>query len=170
MPGYLDGYGAGVDRREKTVKYVVLCTVASVVLGAVLYYCFRDYPQKRQVAKFLDAAKSGDYKQAYSLWGCTDATPCRDYRFEKFLEDWGPSSPHSNLKDANVSRTIGCDTGVVADVQFGSGAAPVLLWAERGSGTLGFFPYHLRPVPDDLKSRTAVSLWKLTRNCKPLLE
>ncbi len=170
MAGFLDGYGAGDARREKTYLYAIGGTVLAAALGFFLYLQFRDYREVHQVSHFLNTLRSQDYQAAYKIWGCTEAEPCLEYQFAKFMEDWGPQSPNKNVAKARVVSTIGCDTGLISDVRFETGDKPVLLWAERNSKTLGFFPYKLRPVPDDFRSRTALAMWKLTRNCKPLIE
>ena len=170
MSGFLDdAYGATDARRERNVKRIVLGTLGAIVLAVLLYFWFRDYREEHQVRTFLSALSKSDYKSAYALWGCTDATPCRDYQYDKFLEDWGASSPHANASQARVTYTIGCDAGLLAELQFPE-QKPVLLWVERNNDVLGFFPWKLRPVPDDAKSKMALWMWKLTRNCKPLIE
>ena len=133
MAGFLDGYGAGDARREKTYLYAIGGTVLAAILGCLLYFQFRDFREARQVSQFLDALRSQDYKGAYTVWGCTEAAPCREYQFSKFMEDWGPQSPHANVAKARVVSTIGCDTGLISDVRFESGEKPVLLWASSSA-------------------------------------
>lgn len=169
MAGYLDAYGASDARREKTIKWLVLGGLGLIVIGTLLYFQFRDFPQERQAKTFLSALQRRDYQAAYVLWGCTAQTPCRDYKFEKFLEDWGPRGTHARSQEARIVNTMGCDTGVLADLRFPD-EKPVLLWVERKNDTVGFFPWKLRPVPDDFRSRAALWMWKVTRNCKPLIE
>ena len=169
MAGYLDAYGATDARREKTLKWLILGGLGLVVLTVVLYFQFRDFRQERRIGAFLDALRKQDYQSAYLSWGCTEASPCRDYRFEKFLEDWGPNSTHAQANEAKIASTMGCDAGVVADVRFPN-TSPVLLWVERNSESVGFFPWRFRPVPADWKSQLALRMWSITRNCKPLIE
>ena len=169
MAGYLDAYGTTDARRAKTFKWLILGGIGLVILAAVLYFQFRDFQEERRISAFLDALRRQDYPSAYQQWGCSETTPCRDYNFEKFMGDWGPGSPHAKASEASVVNTLGCEEGVLADLRFPS-EPPVLLWVARRTGVIGFFPWKFRPVPDDAKSRTALWMWKLTRNCKPLIE
>lgn len=138
MAGYLEGYGAGDERRERVVKRIVVSVLAAVVAVIVLYFVFRTYPAKHQVEAFLAALEKGDYQSAYRLWGCSE--PCRDYSFDKFIEDWGPKGNFGSASSAKVKRARYCETGVIVTVNSPKGA-DVPLWYERKDGTLGFAPW-----------------------------
>ncbi len=141
MAGYLDQYGAGEERREKTfrlIKRIVLALVALVVIGGSLIFVFHNYREERQVTQFFTLVEAHDYKGAYALFGCTDAKPCRYYPFPKFMEDWGPSSGHS-FAGAHITRSRSCGSGVLMTVDF-SARQQEKLWVEKSDLSVGFPP------------------------------
>lgn len=139
MTGYLEGYGAGEEKREKSVKRLLLVMVILVIAGGVLYFLFRNYRQERQFSSFLELLARKDYQGAYRLWGCTEASPCRDYAMDKFLEDWGPESPHADIASAKVTRTRSCSGGIIKSLKFPKDE--VNLWVDRATLTLGYSPW-----------------------------
>jgi hypothetical protein len=140
MASYLEGYGVGEERREKTIRWIVLSAILFAVLGIGAYFQFRNYREEKQIQAFFDALKRKDYKSAYAMWGCTDAHPCPQYAFDKFMEDWGPKSPHADVASAKVTKTKSCDTGIIQFVEF-PGDGEVQLWVERRDKVLGFAPW-----------------------------
>lgn len=164
MPEYLEGYGVEDERRERRIKRAVIATVVLLVAGEALYLGFRNYSARKQVNLFLEYLRKQDYQSAYRLWGCTENSPCRDYSFERFLEDWGPKSQHADAAAAAVKKmparscgpgvlytltsiaahTLGergcdCGSGVIFTLSFPKGEE--VLWYERKDGTLGFAPW-----------------------------
>jgi hypothetical protein len=142
MAGYLEQYGAGEERREKTVKIVkivAIALVAAILIGGVLFFNFHNYREERQVKQFLSRLDSRDYKAAYALFGCTDSAPCRYYPFDKFMEDWGPNSGHSGFGDARITRSRSCGSGVLLTVDYGQ-SRQEKLWVERRDMSIGFPP------------------------------
>lgn len=142
MAGYLDTYGAGEERREKFLKTTLLVAAALLVGGAILWVFFHNYPEERQTQRFFDLLKSGDFKAAYALWGCTDAQPCRDYSMSEFMKDWGPNQ--APVGDFAVLDSESCGSGVIVEVDTGK-AANKKLWVERNSHVLGFPPFERCP-------------------------
>ncbi len=140
MPGYLEGYGAGEEQREKRIKWLVLGTVAALILGSVIYLSFRNFRQESAVNHFLDLLRSQNYPDAYRTWGCTSDTPCRDYAYPKFIEDWGPQSPHADVSGASIDDSDACGAGVVVDVKFPK-AGPVPLFVVSNTNIIGFAPW-----------------------------
>ena len=108
MVGYLDQYGAGEERREKIVKTVVISLAALAVVGGSLFFVFHNYREERLVKQFFERLATRDYKTAYAMFGCTDEKPCRDYRFDKFMEDWGPKSGRGDPSNFRISRSRPC--------------------------------------------------------------
>ena len=139
MAGYLDQYGAGEERRGKIIKTVVISLVLLVVVGGSLLFVFHNYREERQVREFFSHLGSHDYKAAYALFGCTDATPCRYYPFDKFMEDWGPNSGHAGFGDARITRSRSCGSGVLLTVDLGKNQQEKL-WVERQDMSIGFPP------------------------------
>jgi hypothetical protein len=137
---YLEGYGVKDARREKIVKWMLGGLIALLVLGLAGYFQFRNFSEERQIQKFVDLLKRQDYKGAYALWGCTDASPCPNYTFDKFMEDWGPKSPQANIAEAKLSTTKSCDAGIIQFVDFPDNHQ-VQLWVERRDQFIGFAPW-----------------------------
>ena|SRR5689334_3292940 len=139
MAGYLDTYGAGVDRRLRIIKTVVIAVVAAVVLGAVLLFVFHNYREEQRVKQFFAALQAKDYQAAYRMFGCTEAKPCTAYAFNKFMEDWGPESGHDPAQ-ARITRSRSCGTGVILTVDYGR-QREEKLWVERKNMSIGFPPF-----------------------------
>jgi len=139
MAGYLDQYGAGEERRGKIIRNVVITVVALAVIGGALYFNFHNYREEQQVKQFMSLLAGKEYKAAYALFGCTDAKPCRYYPFDKFMEDWGPTSGHSGFDSARITRSRSCGSGVLLTVDYGSNQQEKL-WVERGDKSIGFPP------------------------------
>jgi len=165
MSDFLSGYGVEQERRERLIKRAVLAVVTLLVLGGATHLALRTYSARRHVNQFLEHLRRQDYQSAYRMWGCTETSPCRDYTFQKFMEDWGPNSPHANAQAARIRNmsarscgpgvlyTLGtlaahalgergcdCGTGVIHTVTF-PGGEEVALWYERKDQTLGFAPW-----------------------------
>ena len=140
MAGYLDTYGVSDYKRARVKKRVVLATLATAVTALVLFLIFHNFTEKRIVHHFLDAVRAGNYQDAYRMWGCTPSTPCRDYSFAKFMEDWGTKGQYANVKDARMTAVDSCGSGVVTSLQFPN-AEPIGLWVERSTRVLSFAPW-----------------------------
>ena len=140
MDSYLSSYGAGDERRTRLIRRWSFIILGIVVAGLVAYFSLRDRHEKAQIANFLELLRKKDYRAAYTLWGCTAAHPCRDYNFERFLEDWGPKSPNKDIANAHLSNSRSCTVGVIAFVDVGHGD-PIALWVNRGDLVIGFAPW-----------------------------
>lgn len=144
MSGYLQGYGAGEERRSKLIKLTVWGTIAVLVLGTVAYFGFRNFSKRQKLDTFFELLKKQDYKTAYALWGCTDQTPCRDYSFDRFMEDWGPKSPAAKPESVELVSKATCGpmfspTGILRIYKFPPDYS-VSLWVDSGDGNIGFAP------------------------------
>lgn len=142
MASYLEEYGQAERQHQKRVqifKWSAGLILFGALSGFILYSVFQNYSEEQQVKHFVELLRKKDFQSAYKMWGCTDATPCRDYSFDKFMEDWGPSSPHADAVGAKVEDGDSCGTGVVVPVDF-KGTEPVPLWVERGNKVIGFSP------------------------------
>jgi len=140
MAGYLDTYGAGVERRIRIIKTVVIAVVSLVVIGAVLFYVFHNFREEQQAKRFFAALASKNYQEAYRMFGCTDAKPCTAYAFNKFMEDWGPNVLHDPSM-ARITQSRSCGTGVILSVDYGQQRAAEKLWVERKDKSIGFPPF-----------------------------
>ena len=137
MAGYLDQYGAGDERREKIIKTVVIAAIVLVVVGGPLLFIFHNYRQENQVKQFFKLLEAQRYKEAYALWGCTDATPCQGYDMARFLEDWGPGK--ADVSNFRIERSRSCGSGVILTVDFDKNRQEKL-WVQRDTLTIGFSP------------------------------
>jgi hypothetical protein len=149
MGGYLEAYGAGEERRVRRVRLIKIALIAGVcaaIVGAVLYAVFKNYGEERQVKTFIEALRKPDYQVAYRMWGCNESHPCRDYSFDKFMEDWGPKSAHASVASARIGLSQSCGTGVLLRVDY-KGAEPVSLWVERDGQVLSYAPWPECPGP-----------------------
>lgn len=141
MAEFLEGYGVTDARRARIFWCLVIAGVLLVALGLTGYFVFRSWPAKRKVNQFVELLRQKDYPAAYRLWGCTvPGSPCRDYTFEKFLEDWGPKTVHADPAAVNIVRTKYCGPGVIVTLRAGQGPE-LALWYERKDSTIGFAPW-----------------------------
>jgi hypothetical protein len=144
MSSYLEGYGRGDERRERKLKILILSILGVSLTVTVLYFTFRDYREEKRIAGFLEALQKKDFPAAYAFWGCTQAVPCRDYPYEKFLEDWGPNGASYKLASGKVSDSERCGTGFISTLH-ADGVEDATLWVERETGVLGFAPWRECP-------------------------
>lgn len=136
MTSFMEEYGEGEERRGRLIRRIVAAVLAATLIGLVGYLFFRNYSEKSLVKKFASELNAKQFDQAYRTWGCTDSVPCRDYTYQRFLQDWGPDKAKSEWK---VTDLDGCPTGVIVTVSGGPEPAP--LWVDRGGHTLGFSPW-----------------------------
>ncbi|HML18138.1 MAG TPA: hypothetical protein VK419_14010 [Bryobacteraceae bacterium] len=146
MAGYLDEYGVADERRERRIKRIVIWGLAIVSVAAVAYFTFRNWNEEQQMKKFFTLLEQKKYQDAYALWGCTADTPCKYYSPDKFLEDWGESSPYANPQDARTLHEDVCGTGVVFDIQAPK-ADEVGLYVDRNTKLISFAPWTRCPGP-----------------------
>jgi len=140
MGGYLAQYGAGEEQREKLIWRLVVAAVVIVAVAGTLYFFLKNYRQEAQGRKFFEMLEKHEYKAAYTMWGCTDANPCRDYPLKSFMDDWGPQSPRADIRSYRVKKSRSCGSGVILTVDFGKNQEEKL-WVERDSLTMGFSPW-----------------------------
>ena len=137
MGGYLQQYGVGEERRNRIIKWIIFGGIGALILAWILYLVLHNYSEKQTVKRFLAQINARDYAAAYSDWGCTTATPCRNYDYQRFLQDWGPAKKvNSPWKIASVD---GCKAFVTVNVQ-AEGAELQSLGVERGTKTIMFAP------------------------------
>ncbi len=140
MAGYLDQYGAGDERREQIIKTAAAAVLLAVVLGGIAFYFFHNFRQERQVKRFFELIGAQQYKDAYALWGCTDAKPCRDYPFTEFMKDWGPPSNRGDARSWEITRSRSCGSGVILTIRTPK-HEDEKLWVQRNDLTIGFSPW-----------------------------
>jgi hypothetical protein len=141
MTGYLDNYGAGSEKRDRIVRGVVLWTVVILAVAGIsyfiLHYVVPNRGEQAQAKKFFQLLAARDYKQAYAMWGCTDAKPCHDYPLKLFMQDWGPDATPIAAFEVLDGET--CGSGVIVDVDAGK-AGDKKLWVDRKTQELAYLP------------------------------
>jgi len=137
MSSYLQSYGAGEEQRNRIVKWSVIGFIAVALLSWFAYLFFHNYFETRTVKQFLAEVNAGNYQAAYRDWGCTEATPCPNYDYKRFLEDWGPNKKVSSPWE--VDSVDGCRAFVTVNVT-AKGADQQTLGVERGSKTVMYAP------------------------------
>jgi hypothetical protein len=148
MGGYLGTYGAGEEKREAAIRKIAIWAGVVLLIAAILFFIFHfvipNRGEQKEVNRFFQLLAAHDYKQAYAMWGCTDAAPCRDYPYESFLRDWGPEAvPVTTFE---VLDGESCGSGVIVDVDAGK-AGGKKLWVERKDRVLSFLPPGLERCP-----------------------
>jgi hypothetical protein len=137
MGSYLQSYGVGEERRNRTIKWLIIALILALLLTWFSYLFFHNYFETRTVKSFLAEVNDHKYEQAYKDWGCTEATPCPNYDFKRFLQDWGPNTKITS--PWKVDSVDGCKTFVTVNV-IAQGAELQSLGVERGAKTLMFAP------------------------------
>jgi hypothetical protein len=144
MASYLEAYGAAEEHRAKRIHLIknVLIVAGSVIVVALIAYgIFKNRSEEQQARTFVSRLQAHDYQGAYRLWGCSDTHPCPDYPFDKFLEDWGPKSPHADQSSAKIGLSQSCGTGVVIRLDYKGSEEPVTLDIERSTNVISFAPW-----------------------------
>jgi hypothetical protein len=160
MSGYLEIYGAGAEKRGKRIRLLAIAAIVIIVAGGGLYLALRNYFEVRQAERFFDLLRKQDYRAAYSLWDCTGANPCGSYPMERFLEDWGPKGTHADLSALKITKTRGCDDGVIVVADFGKGPVENL-WVDRGKRNLAFSPWPVcRPLGSQVLGAASPTMTK----------
>ncbi len=81
--------------KSRVLPFTIVALV--MVLGVVLWFTFRYYPEKKAAANFFDALVAGDVDKAYALW-----KPTASYRKDDFLADWGPTGYYGPVKSYKI--------------------------------------------------------------------
>jgi hypothetical protein len=160
MPGYLDQYGAGEERRENIIKFSVLGVLFVVIFGSLGYYLFKNHAQEAKVRVFLDTLRQKDYTGAYRLWGCSVSTPCPSYSYDKFMEDWGPKGADPGVLRINDSEN--CNSGVILTVDTNA-SKQEKIWVEKEGGGLAYSPFEMCPNKSPLSNMIHHTVGKLRK-------
>jgi hypothetical protein len=144
MSSYLEAYGDAEEhraRRLRLVKNSSIALVVALVAGLILYTLVKNRGEEKQANAFVALLTSHDYQSAYRMWGCTDAHPCPSYPYSKFMDDWGPQSPHADQASAHIGLSQSCGSGVVVRIDYRGSEEAVPLWVERDTKTVSFAPW-----------------------------
>lgn len=144
MASYLETYGAAEEQRAKRIQLIKNVSIVAgsvIVVALIAYGIFKNHSEEQQAKTFVSLLQAHDYPGAYKLWGCSDVHPCQDYPFDKFLEDWGPKSPHANESSAHIGLSQSCGSGVVIRLDYTGTEEPVSLDIERSTKVISFAPW-----------------------------
>lgn len=136
MAGFMEGYGAGEETRNRVIKRTFLIGVPAILLAVGAFFYFRTWSQERAIGRFTDALEAKSYQDAYRMWCPTDKD-CRFYPFQKFQEDWGPNGIYGKPEQLNFGSVDYCNTGVVFEVTYPN-QQPFGLWVDRNTNVIGF--------------------------------
>lgn len=143
MSSYLEAYGSSEEQKAKRAKLLkrgLVLLILLLIAAGLGYIFFKNHSEEQRVKGFLEELRKQDFQAAYRMWGCTESTPCRDYAFPKFMDDWGPKGSHADIGSAHIGMSQSCGTGVILRVDY-RGAEPVPLWVERGTHLVSFAPW-----------------------------
>lgn len=148
MAEFLESFDTKVSAREKFVRYFFIL-VALILLGAGIDWVLAklgkpnlsDFREQWQARSFFSDLRAKRYEEAYRRWGCDPSRPCRDYRFEKFLEDWGPQSRYGDPNQVRVEVIRHCDSGIIQTVNFGPEDSTVHLFISKQDRVVSFSPW-----------------------------
>lgn len=139
MSSYLAAYGEGEERHAKLFKAAAIGIPAVLLLGVAFYFFARHYPQRRQLDDFISDLRVGHHTAAYARFGCTPSAPCRDYKYENFLRDFGPQGEFKDLPQWKMAEKWSCDGGIIRAFAAGPDRELVLFVAD-GEARLSFAP------------------------------
>jgi len=145
--GFLGAYEGEAEReyrRNRLISRVILGALLVVAVGSIAYFTLRTHGQEQVVQQFLGDLKEQRYQDAYTLWGCTQETPCKYYPPDKFTEDWGPSSHYPNAGAFKVENVDYCGDGVVFDLSYPN-SDDIGLWVQRSNNVISFAPWSRCP-------------------------
>ena len=144
MASYLEAYGAAEENRAKRVQLIKNSAIvlgSALAIGLIAYGIFKNHSEEQQAKTFVSLLQARDYPGAYKLWGCSETSPCKDYPFDKFMEDWGPKSAHADQSSAQIGLSQSCGSGVVIRLDYKGTLEPVSLDIERGTKIISFAPW-----------------------------
>jgi hypothetical protein len=153
MPGYLDQYGAGEEKRNRLIVRAVASALAVIVIAGLGWYLLENHHQEGVVKNFIGDLRGGYYLTPYRDWGWVLGKACTGYYYQKFLSDWGPAqaaAASSNSGGPPDSGVLGltdsesCNNGVLLTVEVNR-TRMEKLWVDKASDSINFAPYPICP-------------------------
>jgi hypothetical protein len=141
MAGFLDEYGAGDERRARTIKLIVVSVVLAAIFAGLFYFFFRNYRQEQQAKRFFQLLEAHNYQAAYDMWVSSDSERT-GYPMASFLQDWGPKA--MDVRNFTILDAESCGNSVIVDADVGP-AGDRKVWINRQTLELGFGPYDVCP-------------------------
>ena len=137
MGSYLQQYGVGDEKRGRVIRNIIWAGIAVVLIAIFAYFVFHNFPETRVAKRFLADVNAKNYQAAYQEWGCTAEHPCPNYNFDRFMQDWGPSSKASS--PWRIASTDSCNSFLTVNVD-AQGAELQSLAIQRSDLSLGYAP------------------------------
>lgn len=119
----------------KVWKYILLGVVLLLV-GAIIYALFRNYPEERAVARFLTTLEQGKYKEAYQLW-----QPAASYSYQDFLHDWGEQGDYGKIRKYQILGSRAKGSQVLVTVSINDVQPPLEIAVDRETKGLAYSPF-----------------------------
>ena len=144
MSSYLEAYGAAEQKRARTyglVKRYAIIAGGLLLAAVILYAIFKNHSEEQQAKNFISLLQAHNYQAAYQLWGCSEQHPCKDYLFDKFMDDWGPKSSHADATPAHIGLSQSCGAGVLIRLDYRNSVEPVPLYVDRDTKIISFAPW-----------------------------
>ena len=152
MPGYLDQYGAGEERRNRIIARSIITALIVIVVTSLGWYLLKNHHQEGVVKNFINGVRQKDYVAAYHAWGCSPEKPCPGYGFNSFMEDWGTPDPSKGAPRVTppdpailgITDSESCNNGVLLTVAVNANREEKL-WVDKSSDSINFAPYPVCP-------------------------
>ncbi len=158
MPGYLDQYGAGEERRNRIIIRSILAALIVAFVWTLGWYLLMNHHQESVVKSFVAALKRGDTKSAYAIWGCTAARPCNGYEYQQVPEGLGPRTWTDQIsKVLGLTDSEACNDAVMITVRVNPTRIEQL-WLDRTSDMISFAPFPICPaqIPYEIMAHRTV--------------
>ena len=122
------------QRWEHRKKQIWIALAILVVIGPVMFWYLKNWPEEQVVRRFCRALEEGNYPAAYLIW-----KPSRSYRNEDFMTDWGPKSEFGKVTTWSLEGSHARGSGVIFTVKLNS--KETRIWVEKKDKSLSFPPY-----------------------------
>jgi hypothetical protein len=122
---------------NRKLRYTLAVLIPLIVIGALLFFRFRNYTEERAVATFLTTLHEGNYQEAYRLW-----KPSASYTYEDFRRGWGEHGDYGAIREFQIlgSASKGSNT-VVVTVRINNVDPPLDLVVDRNTKGLAYSPF-----------------------------
>jgi hypothetical protein len=140
------------EPRSRALRYSVSGVAFLLLMAFGIWFLLRFYPEKRTVARFMDAVTAGNLQLAYQIWKPHGTS----YTFDDFTADWGTKGYYGpiesyRIETANSPRNGGSGIIVVIETSpyrpFPDEKDPksrrnrdIRLWVERSDQSISFPP------------------------------
>ncbi len=111
--------------------------VLVAIIATLLYFGFRNYPEKKVVEHFLTALEKGNYQKAYAIW-----QPSPTYKYQDFLHDWGPKGDYGKVREFDiVSTETKGNQSVIVTIRVNNEDPPLNLVVDRKTKGIAYSPF-----------------------------